>query len=129
MSEIKFKERLALLRKKRNLTQADLAKRLDLSQSTLAMWENGRRSPDMATVTKIAAFFNVSLNYLLGFTEDPISDGLVTTEDPSLDEDYHKIERFARLGSKLDRKRAIAILDAAFDHAFSREDDDDDDDI
>lgn len=59
-------KRLAYLRNKRNLSQKELADKLNYSQSSIAMWENGkRRVPDEAKEV-LADFYNVSLDYLHG---------------------------------------------------------------
>ncbi|WP_196596036.1 LexA family protein [Pectinatus frisingensis] len=54
------------LREKRELTQAALAKDLKISPSTIAMYERGDRNPDPDMLKKIANYFNVSIDYLLG---------------------------------------------------------------
>lgn len=61
-------DKLKALREEKNLTQANLAKLLNISPSTIGMWEQNRRSPDNEALNKIADFFNVSSDYLLGRT-------------------------------------------------------------
>jgi transcriptional regulator with XRE-family HTH domain len=68
-----FAERLTHLRERKGLTQEDLAKRLNISRSALSLWEIGKREPNFETATKIADFFGVSVDYLLGRTDDPRS--------------------------------------------------------
>lgn len=58
-------EKLRELRKKCRLTQAQLAEKLSLSPSTIGMYEQGRRLPDIETLQKIAEFFGVSLEFFL----------------------------------------------------------------
>lgn len=58
--------RLKELRKTRKLTQPQLAEKLNVGKSTVAMWETGDREPDYNMLQKIADFFNVSIDYLLG---------------------------------------------------------------
>lgn len=53
------------LRKKENMLQSDLAEKLNLSTSTIGMWEQGRAKPDDESITKMANIFNVSTDYLL----------------------------------------------------------------
>ena len=57
--------RLKELRKMKNLTQAKLAELLNISRSTIAMYETGASEPDLNTLNKIANNFNVTLYYLL----------------------------------------------------------------
>ncbi|MDH6673188.1 DNA-binding XRE family transcriptional regulator [Paenibacillus sp. LBL] len=123
--------RLAELRNKRGMTQAQLATKLKKSTSTIAMWETGNRDPDSDMIVKIAIVFDVSTDYLLGRTDDP-DNGLKYSagkSDKNWSENYHKIERFARKVSEQDLEKAVKILDAAFDRAFSEEHKEDDDDI
>lgn len=65
-----FKKRLTLLRKSKKLTQVELAKILGISRGALSMYEIGQREPDFATLKRIADFFNVSADYLLGRTNE-----------------------------------------------------------
>ena len=53
------------LRKKNNLLQSDIAKKINVSASTIGMWEQGRNQPDNDSLIKIANIFNVSTDYLL----------------------------------------------------------------
>lgn len=65
-----LRERLKLLREEKGLTQEKLAKSLSLSVSAVGMYEAGERQPPYATLEKIASFFNVSTDYLLGRTDE-----------------------------------------------------------
>ena len=53
------------LRKKRGMSQSQLAKELSVSPSTIGMYEQGRRIPDLDTLISMARLFNVSLDYLV----------------------------------------------------------------
>ncbi len=66
---IKFTERLKSLRNEKNLSQAQLAKELNVSQRSISSWETGFRQPDFATLELIANYFEVSADYLLGLTD------------------------------------------------------------
>lgn len=57
------------LRTSSRLTQAEMAEKLGISRSTIGMYETGAREPDFETLEKIADFFNVDTDYLLGRTE------------------------------------------------------------
>ena len=57
------------LRTSSRLTQAKMAEKLGISRSTIGMYETGAREPDFETLEKIADFFNVDTDYLLGRTE------------------------------------------------------------
>lgn len=66
-----FADRLKTLREKRGLGREQLAERLGLSYHAIAKYETGKRSPDQETILKIADYFNVSVDYLLGRSDDP----------------------------------------------------------
>lgn len=64
------KFRLRDLRRENNLTSRDLAKLLNVSQPTITRWENGLQEPSKKNVKKLASYFNVSSDYLLGLTDE-----------------------------------------------------------
>jgi len=61
-----FCSRLRELRKGRGLTQKRLAEIMGLNINTIAQYERGNREPKFDTLCKLADFFDVSLDYLLG---------------------------------------------------------------
>lgn len=61
-----FAKRLINLRENNNLYQADLAKIFNVEQPTVSQWENGKRIPDSEMLVRIANYFGVSVDYLLG---------------------------------------------------------------
>lgn len=63
--------RLRELREKRRVSQVKLAIDLGLSQNSISRYENGEREADYATLISIADYFDVSLDYLLGRTDNP----------------------------------------------------------
>ena len=67
-----FGKRLAEIRKKKELSQYELADRLGFSRGQIANYEQGKREPDYETLQKLADFFNVSTDYLLGRTDEPV---------------------------------------------------------
>ena len=66
-----FAERLNELRKNKGLNQPELAKELNVAKQTVSNWENNNRTPDNEMLIKIANYFDVSLDYLLGRTDNP----------------------------------------------------------
>ena len=62
-------KKISYLRKERKLSQRELAKELNIGNSTLAMYELEKREPDFNTLQKIADYFDVSTDYLLGRTD------------------------------------------------------------
>ena len=63
--------RLKELRKQAGLNQSELADKLGISTSAIGMYEQGRRDPDTQILIKIANIFNVSLDYLVGKSNEP----------------------------------------------------------
>lgn len=61
-----FGSRLRQLRSKKNLTQKQISKRLNVDSSTISAYENNIKMPSLGNLTKIAMLFNVSTDYLLG---------------------------------------------------------------
>ncbi len=68
---ITFGERLKLLRNKKGLKQTELAKILEVSERTIRYYEFNEREPDLSSLKILADFFEVSIDYLLGRTDDP----------------------------------------------------------
>ena len=62
-------ERARLLRKEAGLSQTQLAQKLGITQRKLSYLESGQSEPDMETLCRMADFFDVTTDYLLGRTE------------------------------------------------------------
>lgn len=70
-----FGSRLVLLRREQNLSQSAFAKQFsefsgrksELTTTSVSLWEQGERFPDMATVVAISKFFNVTIDFLMGY--------------------------------------------------------------
>ena len=67
---MKFSERLKELRIEKNLSQMELAKKTDISQSAIAKWELGKTEPSASALLTLSLFFDVSVDYLIGKTDD-----------------------------------------------------------
>ncbi|HBH95612.1 MAG TPA: XRE family transcriptional regulator [Ruminococcaceae bacterium] len=63
--------RLKELRKKRKISQIRLAIELNLNQNSISRYENEEREADYRTLISIADYFNVSIDFLLGRTDNP----------------------------------------------------------
>ncbi|HOJ78591.1 MAG TPA: helix-turn-helix transcriptional regulator [Bacillota bacterium] len=64
-----FAERLKLLREEKELKQEHVAEYLGVTQQTYSRYENGINEPDIESIKKLAIFFEVSTDYLLGLTD------------------------------------------------------------
>ncbi|MDU2327627.1 MAG: helix-turn-helix transcriptional regulator [Streptococcus salivarius] len=67
---MEFSERLKELRKQAHLTQVELASKLGIVQSSYADWERGKKKPTQENLVKIAQILNVSVDYLVGNSEE-----------------------------------------------------------
>ena len=64
-----FQERLIEQRKLNKITQRQLAEYLQIAQPSYIRYENGSSEPSLETLVKLADYFDVSVDYLLGRTE------------------------------------------------------------
>ena len=61
---------IKILRIEKSLSQEELGKIVHVSQTAVSQWEKEKKSPDRKTAAELADFFGVSLDYLLGRTND-----------------------------------------------------------
>ena len=90
-------EKIALLRKEKNITQTELAEYLFLTPQTVSRWEVGSGAPEITLLPKIATFFDVSIDDLFGLTsleraEDLVSKYSVLRDDHSFQEAMEYID-------------------------------------
>ena len=62
--------RIAELRKLHKISQGELGKAIGAAQNTVSNWEKGNRDPDNDTIKKIAEYFGVTTDYILGVEND-----------------------------------------------------------
>ena len=60
-----FKENLVFLRKSLNLSQEELAEKINVTRQAISKWENGQSTPDMDTILLLCDYFNVTADQLL----------------------------------------------------------------
>ena len=65
-----YAERIKYLREEKGLGQEDLAKELGVSASVISRWENGLREPSMSSLIALSKFFHVTIDYIVGLTDD-----------------------------------------------------------
>lgn len=73
------------LRKAKKITQKQLGDVLGVAESTISMYESGNRQPDVDTMRKIADYFNVTIDYLIG------GENISSSDKDELDEKIIKI--------------------------------------
>lgn len=64
-------ERLQLLKTEKNLLQKEIAKAVNISLRSYQRYESGERKPDSDVLIKLSNYFNVSVDYLLGLSDNP----------------------------------------------------------
>lgn len=64
-----FSEKLLTLRKANNLTQEQLAEKLDVSRQSVSKWESGQATPELDKIVALSAIFDVTTDYLLKSSE------------------------------------------------------------
>ncbi|MBR5192580.1 MAG: helix-turn-helix transcriptional regulator [Clostridia bacterium] len=69
-TKISFKENLKELLINSNLSQAKLAKEIDVSQRAVSKWLIGQAEPTATNIFKLAMFFDVSSDFLLGLKDE-----------------------------------------------------------
>lgn len=73
-----FSEKLLTLRKAKDLTQEQLAEKLDVSRQSISKWESGQATPELEKIVALSTIFDVTTDYLLKSSE--IDDLSVKTE-------------------------------------------------
>lgn len=66
-----FAERLIQLRNKKNLMAKDIANELGITKAAMSVYEAGKGLPTADKLAAIADYFNVSMDYLVGRSDDP----------------------------------------------------------
>lgn len=88
-------ERLKSLRKEKDLTLEELAQKLGVTKQVLSRYERGERQADYGTLVKIADFFEVSVDYLLGhsvyFFPDMVGKAAMEDDESELLELYRRL--------------------------------------
>lgn len=69
------------LRRSKKLSQTEFAKIVGVSQTTVTAWETGKAEPSSSAITRIADYFDVSTDYLLGRPEKKLSSEDQETKD------------------------------------------------
>ncbi len=67
MSAFHFSENIARLRRKKEITQEELAGFIGVTKASVSKWENGQSMPDILLLPQLAAFFDVSIDDLIGY--------------------------------------------------------------
>lgn len=69
MQDNVFGKRLKYLRQEQGVSQKELGARLGYCNQTVSFWESGQREPDLDAIKKIAVYFDVTADFLLGLSD------------------------------------------------------------
>lgn len=103
-----FGERLRILRQEKSFTLRELANELGISYSTLGKYERNERQPDFDTLERIANFFGVRIDWLLGRTDIKTFDEYIYYNDV-----HHLGDKIKSAPPEI-RKIASNIIDKVF---------------
>lgn len=115
--------RLRIAREKKGYSQTEVFRRTNINNKTLSRYEKNGSEPDRQTLITLANLYDVHLEWLMTGEKPSV---IKNNNEEHLNDDYHKIERFARKVSNKDLKKAVSILEAAFEDAFDEDDEEDD---
>ena len=94
-----IKDSIKELRRRNSMSQKQLSERLGISQQTVAKWESGQAAPKPAMIKRIAEYFDVSADYLLGIKpkvdDRDVIAALFGKTDDVTDDMYSDVKRFA----------------------------------
>lgn len=109
-------ERIANIRRKLKLTQDGFAKKIGISRAALSHYEKDRREPDYETLNKIADYCEVTIDYLLGRSDDPIL-------NKEQQEEYNELERIIESLPEDEKKKVINMIRAYADWTHASNED------
>lgn len=106
MNTASFGQRLRELRLKSNMSLRELSEKLNISFSALGNYERNNREPNFDTLKKIADFFDVSLDYLLGLSDNP---NIITFTDVFYGANYSTKRKIFSLIEQLNDEEQNAV--------------------
>lgn len=107
--ELRLHTRLAELRKRAGLSQQDLADKLHVSRQAISLWESGNGMPSIDNLIYLSDFYGVSVDYLLGRTDEAVQKTASTWMADAASKRKRKRVLFAILGAIL----VLIVLSAA----------------
>ena len=113
-------ERIKQLRKKKGISQSELAEVIGVKNNTVSTWERGPRKPDFEALNLLSDYFEVSFEYILGSSDKEEARVKPTQEElDSLalsvlaDELYDNVKKYCRLSTK-SQKMIDALINATY---------------
>ena len=113
-------ERIKQLRKKKGISQSELAELIGVKTNTVSTWERGTRKPDFEALNLLSNYFEVSFEYILG-SSDKEEARVVPTQDELdelalsalADELYDNVKKHSMLSNK-SQKMIDALINATY---------------
>ena len=102
--------RIKYLRENLQLSQEELAEKLNLSKGIISLYEQEKRKPSLEILIKLSEFFNVSIDYILGRTDKTESIPIAASTKDNIDlsdicdEDKEAIMRFIEMAKNKNKK-------------------------
>ena len=113
-------ERIKQLRKKKGISQSELAELIGVKNNTVSTWERGTRKPDFEALSLLSNYFEVSFEYILGSSDKeearvkPTQDELDELALSALaDELYDHVKKYSMLSNK-SQKMIDALISATY---------------
>ena len=100
-------DNLKALRESKKITQTQLGEHIGAKKSAISLWESGKRQPDQETLVRLANFFEVTIDYLLG-RDDSVPIENTPADDPLTEQIMAK----ARLMNEEELRQLLRIMDA-----------------
>ena len=124
----KLGDRIRIIRKKRGISQAQLADELDITRSAVGNYERGFREPDLDTIEAIADILDVSIGDLMG-RDEYVEVGYKSNDNGGSLPAIKNTEEWRSLApgwanmTKEERQRVVAVVKAMFPNRFDGKDD------
>ena len=113
-------ERIKQLRKKKGISQSELAEVIGVKNNTVSTWERGTRQPDFEALNLLSDYFEVSFEYILGSSDKeearvkPTQDELDQLALSALADDlYDNMKKYCQLSTK-SQKMIDALINATY---------------
>lgn len=106
--------RLRTLRKERKISMRELGSIIGVHESTISLYETGKRQPDYDTLNRLADYFQVSVDYLLGRSDVPNETKAPIPQDeisPNSDNSARLLSEIMNLAKELSEIEQDYILD------------------
>lgn len=109
-----FAQRLKDLRQEKKISQTELASALNISNRTISMYEQGNSEPNVEILSKIAGYFNVTADYLIGRTSCKNIENQSLSDTLGIDEKTIEILRL--LSASTYKYSSLDYLEAIIQH-------------